>query len=119
MEAASDLFNMFKGAKIKFRTDDPRCKIISIDKFYTSAHWAVDRWWTREEKIQLGVEDDVETITLSGLATLISDVSSSLMEYREPLYELEKKKTIISRQMVNIIDLPCSVYPPLESDLIV
>ena len=92
MEAASDLFNMFKGAKIKFRTDDPRCKIISIDKFYTSAHWAVDRWWTREEKIQLGVEDDVETITLSGLATLISDVSSSLMEYREPLYELEKKK---------------------------
>lgn len=26
------------------------------------------------------------------------------MEYREPLYELEKKKTIISRQMVNIID---------------
>ena len=104
LEAASDLFNMFKGAKIKFRTDDPRCKIISIDKFYTSAHWAVDRWWTREEKIQLGVEDDVETITLSGLATLISDVSSSLMEYREPLYELEKKKTIISRQMVNIID---------------
>ena len=104
LETASDLFNMFKGAKTKFKTSDKRCKVVPIDDFYNGSHWSVDRWWTREEKIQLGVEDDVETITLSGLATLISDVSSSLMEYREPLYELEKKKTIISRQMVNIID---------------
>lgn len=44
LEVASDLFNMFKGAKTKFRTDDKRCKIASIDEFYTGSHWSVDRW---------------------------------------------------------------------------
>lgn len=104
LENASDLFNMFKGAKTKFKTTDKRCKIVCIDDFYCGAHWAIDRWWTREEKIELGVEDEVETITLSGFASLIADVSSSLMEYQEPLYELEKKKTIAQYRTVNLID---------------
>lgn len=33
LEIASDLFNMFKGAKSKFKAADLRCKIVSIDDF--------------------------------------------------------------------------------------
>lgn len=51
LETASDLFNMFKGAKTKFKTSDKRCKVVPIDDFYNGSHWSVDRWWTREEKI--------------------------------------------------------------------
>lgn len=93
LETASELFNMFKGSKRdKFPITDKRCKIVSIDDFYTGSHWSVDRWWSKAEKVDLGVEDDITTISLSDFATLISDVSSSLMEYQEPLYELDKKK---------------------------
>lgn len=35
LEIASDLFNMFKGAKAKFKTDDKRCKIVDIESFIT------------------------------------------------------------------------------------
>ena len=38
LAVASDLFNMFKGAKAKFRTDDMRCKIVSINNFYDGSH---------------------------------------------------------------------------------
>lgn len=44
LETASDLFNMFKGAKTKFKTSDKRCKVVPIDDFYNGSHWSVDRW---------------------------------------------------------------------------
>lgn len=43
LETASDLFNMFKGAKTKFKTSDKRCKVVPIDDFYNGSHWSVDR----------------------------------------------------------------------------
>lgn len=92
LDAASDLFNMFKGAKAKFKTDDKRCKIVNIETFFDSAYWTVDRWWTREEKIELGIEDESDSMTLSDFASLISDTSSSLLEFQESVLEIDKKR---------------------------
>ena len=36
LETASDLFNMFKGAKTKFKTSDKRCKVVPIDDFFVT-----------------------------------------------------------------------------------
>lgn len=91
LEVASDLFNMFKGAKSKFRTDDKRCKIVDIEDFYNGTHWSVDRWWTRDEKIALGIEDNIETVSLEDYIGMVSDTASTLMEFDEPLRELVKK----------------------------
>lgn len=55
---AAKQFNMFKGNKEYFSTTDRRCKLVDIDAFYTGAHWSVERWWTREERIDLGIEDE-------------------------------------------------------------
>lgn len=94
LETASDLFNMFKGAKEKFENtiNDKRCKIINIDDFYNGTHWSIDRWWTEEEKIELGVEEEPDAVDIGQFITLLQDVSSSIIEYQEPLQELEKKK---------------------------
>ncbi len=100
LETASDLFNMFKGAKSKFKSDDKRCKIVSIDEFYEETHWSIDRWWTREEKIDLGIEENVDAITLEDYIGLLSDTASTIMEYDEPLRELIKKKSLITNSKV-------------------
>ena len=86
---------MFKGAKSKFRTDDKRCKIVDIEDFYNGTHWSVDRWWTRDEKIALGIEDNIETVSLEDYIGMVSDTASTLMEFDEPLRELVKKKSAI------------------------
>ena len=88
---ASDLFNMFKGSKTKFCTDDKRCKIVDIEDFYTGVHWSVDRWWTHEEKIALGIEESKTTVSLSDFRAMVSDVAATLSEFDEPLSEVEKK----------------------------
>lgn len=92
LEVASDLFNMFKGSKSKFRSDDKRCKIVSIEEFYNGSHWSVDRWWTDAEKIELGIKEVKDTATITDLISLINDVSSSILEFQEPLQEVEKKR---------------------------
>ena len=91
LENASDLFNMFKGSKIKFKSEDKRCKIVDISEFYEGSHWSVDRWWTKEEKIELGIEEDKTTIQLSDFVSLLGDISNAIIEYQEPLVELQKK----------------------------
>ena len=91
LETASDLFNMFKGAKTKFKTKDKRCKIVDINAFYDGAHWCVERWWSHAERIALGIEDDVKAVNLSDFRGMLSDVVSTLAELDEPLSEIEKK----------------------------
>lgn len=92
LETASDLFSMFKGAKKRFHTEDKRCKIVPIDDFYSGSHWSVDRWWTKEEKIELGIEEEEKAIDLTTYISMINDASSALTESIEPLQELIAKQ---------------------------
>jgi type I restriction enzyme M protein len=52
------LFNQFKGAKKSFRSQSKRCKIQPIDRFDPTTYWSIDRWWTKDEKIDLGIEEE-------------------------------------------------------------
>ena len=89
---AAGLFNMFKGARDYFKTPDKRCKVVDIDAFYTGAHWSVERWWTREERIELGIEEEAESVSIEGFISLVEDAATTLTDFQEPLREIAKKK---------------------------
>lgn len=99
LENASDSFNMFKGAKTRFKTDDKRCKIVDISSFYNGSHWSVDRWWTRDEKIELGIEEDIAAVSLDDYISMVGEAASTLLEFDEPLRELAKKKSEIGNSI--------------------
>lgn len=98
LEEASNLYAMFKGAKKAFTVEDKRCKLFEIKDFKEATHWSVDRWWTKEEKIEIGIEDEIDSVDLDGYIGLINEVVNSLNEYYEPLRELSKKKEEISKE---------------------
>ncbi|MCX6800053.1 MAG: N-6 DNA methylase, partial [Candidatus Falkowbacteria bacterium] len=63
-----DLFSEYQIYRNKEKVKEleiksPRCKIQPIEKFNPEKHWCVDRWWSKEEKVELGVEEEVEIIT--------------------------------------------------------
>jgi hypothetical protein len=93
---AAGLFNMFKGARDYFKTNDKRCKIVSIDEFYNGSHWSVERWWTHEERIDLGIEEEAESVTLEGFVELVDDIAVTLTQFEEPIRELIKKKSNVN-----------------------
>ena len=85
LQVASDLFNMFKGAKTSFANTlnmigDRRCKISSIDDFYNGTHWCVERWWNHEERQALGIEEESKTIGVNDFRVLLADTINTLAE---------------------------------------
>ena len=96
LDIAATLFNMFKGVRGTMPIDDKRLKIVDIDEFYNGTHWSIERWWTREEKIELGIEDEVDTVSVEEFISMINDTVSTLSEFEEPLRELAEKKPSLS-----------------------
>jgi hypothetical protein len=102
---AAGLFNMFKGARDYFKTPDKRCKVIDIDAFYTVAHWSVERWWTHEERIALGIEEETESVTMEEMGSLVGDIANTLLEYQD-MFVLggQKKKRELTYKAVKLTD---------------
>jgi hypothetical protein len=92
LDVAAASYNMFKGARGRYATDNKRCKIMSIDEFYNGSHWLIERWWTTEEKILLGINDENSIISVNQIVSLITDIEAAMDVYQEPLLEIEYKK---------------------------
>lgn len=105
LAVASNLFNMFKGAKNIFESTDKRCKVVNINKFIDSDSWSVDRWWTKDEKIEIGIEENVNAISIEDFISLIDDLSSSLLEYEEPLKQIASFNSRISFKSASLSEI--------------
>lgn len=98
------LFNQFKGSKKYFKAADKRCKIQPIQKFNPNNHWSVDRWWTKEEQIKLGILEKDKIVDINNFSELIQDISESLNEFSGILREVaegEKLKNIYKKIFLN------------------
>jgi type I restriction enzyme M protein len=75
------LFNQFKGAKQYFQSSDKkRCKIQPIAAFDPEETWTVDRWWSKEERVELGVEDKSVVLTYDEFKERVKDSSKKMEE---------------------------------------
>ena len=88
------LFKFFSVSKTdfsgRFASKYPRCKIQPIETFRDSSHWVIDRWWSMDEKIELGIEETKKTITLeefeeelTGLKAVLDDYLSVITKIKE------------------------------------
>ncbi len=104
LDNATTLYNMFKGVRGAMPVEDNRCKIVDINKFYDGTHWSVERWWTRDERIELGIEDEKDSVNTDDFASLIGDISNTLLEYQDAIKGSQKKKEKFSVRDVSITD---------------
>ncbi len=100
LDEAVELFNFFKGNKKGFEkiNTDKRCKIFNINDFEADKHWSVDRWWSKEEQISIGIyEEDIVMNTLE-FSTYVADISDNLSELSNILKEESQKKNFITNK---------------------
>ena len=88
LDTAKNLFNQYKGSPKTYRTDDPRCKIQNFSKFETENYWNIDKWWSKDEKIELGIIEEEEVVTVEEFKERIIGFSSKLYEYQTILEEM-------------------------------
>jgi type I restriction-modification system DNA methylase subunit len=91
LEAAKDLFNLYKGSPDNFPIDkmnDPRCKLISVDRLLNES-WIVDNYWSVEEKIALGIEEKETVVDVEGFKKLLDELTKSISGYKQEIEEIE------------------------------
>ena len=83
------LFKQFMAIKDSFETTSPKCKLFPIEKFDPDLTWSVDRWWTKEEKIELGFEDEEVILSLDEFIQKANDVETKIHELNIQLKALQ------------------------------
>lgn len=102
---AVTLYSYFKGKKDTFHkiNSDPRCKIQPFENFTKNNHWSIDRWWTKEEEIELGIKEKDCQIDVREFGELVKDISTSMDEYSTLINEIaEKKKKVKSYNSIQL-----------------
>lgn len=98
LHEAVTLYSFFKGNKSEFgkMNTDKRCKIQQIERFIEQIEkdWVIDKWWSEQEKIELGVTEKSEKVTLLEFASIIEDVAGSIQEFQGEVKELSEKKKL-------------------------
>ncbi len=105
LNEATTLYGFFKGNKSSFESinKDLRCKIVPVEKFDPDTHWSVDRWWSKEEKIALGIEEEDKTIDVLEFSSLVSDMADTFGGFSSMLKEVgEKKKLIVDKKIITL-----------------
>ncbi len=94
LNEATTLYNFFKGNKSSFESfnKDPRCKIFPIDKFEPQTHWTIDRWWSKDEKIALGIEEEDKAVSMLDFSVLLQDMSDTLSSLSAEIKDSAEKK---------------------------
>jgi hypothetical protein len=110
LNEAVTLYSFFKGNKTSFEkiNTDKRCKIFPFSKFQTSIEqsWIIDKWWSEEEKVELGISEKKEKIGLLEFSTMIEDIANSIKGFQEEIQELsEKKKSKLKTKTYKVKDL--------------
>lgn len=97
LNEATTLYNFFKGNKSNFKNfnKDPRCKIFPIESFTAESYWSIDRWWSKEEKIALGIEEEDKEISMLEFSILVQDMSETLGNISAIIKESSEKKNEI------------------------
>ena len=66
---------------------DKKCKLIPIDEFYKNVekNWIIDKYWSDEEKIELGFKEEANIMNIQELQSFIDVIIDDMNEYKEDL----------------------------------
>ncbi len=96
LSEAVTLFSFFKGNKENFSkiNTDKRCKLFDLKTFEDNIEksWIIDKWWTEKEKIELGITEKKENISVLDFSCFVENISVALKDFQLELRELAEKK---------------------------
>lgn len=87
LKEAVILYNQFKGAKLHFKTTDPRFKSIPFNWFNDnySKSWIIENLWEEKTLIDLGIKEETIEIKVNEFSSYLQNLSQSITEYQSQL----------------------------------
>lgn len=85
---AVELYNLYRNNKenaiaVSAVADNPRAKLIPIEKFGEDVNWNIELFWSDEEKIELGIKKKDTVMSLEQFSGYISELIADIKDYQE------------------------------------
>jgi type I restriction enzyme M protein len=71
-------FRYFRSSRATYKSGDTRCKIVDWADFDAMRNWLVDRTWTHEEKVALGIVEENFEVDRDAFRGLVGDARQAL-----------------------------------------
>lgn len=89
LKEAVELFKGFKGSPDYFikNNTDKRCKIVPINWFFenTQISWAIDKLWTKKDKIEIGISESENIVSVADYKSFIQETLDNIEHLRSEL----------------------------------
>lgn len=98
------LFRIFVGApeesKPLLEKQFLRCKVQDIKRFQTESHWVIDRWWTKQERIDAGIDEDTNNASKSDVDKIVEEFNAAVSDYdllvsKNPLLDIPHREVTL------------------------
>ena len=98
------LFRQFRAAPADFTSPSAQCKAVAFKTVANLKDWRVDRrWWTYDERVELGIETPRRAVDYDTFTTEIDDLGAELQALAEK-YRAEKAATATRTRTVKLGD---------------
>ncbi len=104
------LFRQFRAAPATFESRSPRCKTVAFDTIADRRDWRVERWWSRPERVRLGIEQDRETVTHSEFVARMDRLVYDLREMIDSCRDAEEANPATRTESVGLGDNSAFTY---------
>lgn len=110
LKEAVILYSFFKAQPQNFAkiNSDIRCKIQPITKLQSENHWCVERWWSKEQKQELGIESETHEVKIEDFYTLLDEISSRIIYTKDEVQKLAtefENPKFVKKRIKEIFDL--------------
>lgn len=80
-----EAFRYFRASPASYASTDPRLKILSWEAFDAQRNWLVDRLWTHDEKVALGVVEETFEVDAAEFRDLVQEAGEALTQLLKEL----------------------------------
>ena len=75
---ATALYSQFNASPTHFQQTSSRCKLVPFAEFSAKSHWLVERWWTEQERLELGLADETSEASEEEFHGTIAELQAHL-----------------------------------------
>jgi len=83
-------FKYFMLDKKLFQPLNIHCKTFPISKFDPKTNWCVDGWWEKENKIELGIEEEINIVDIDEYHNQVKRVNDEVKQLNSQLENIDR-----------------------------
>lgn len=99
-----NMFNQFKSSPSYFVSNSEKCKVIEFSEFVEKTNWLIERFWSTNERISLGIDAEIKELTQDEFLEKTHLLSSMLDGFISQFSDNDKSQYIKNTRIINLGD---------------